>query len=60
MMERSLLYRLHGSQIKPNVVADPAKWQEVYRSKYGRVRIYKVCTARASRRPLLRPVNEPF
>mmetsp|Transcript_42044 Transcript_42044/g.101076 ORF Transcript_42044/g.101076 Transcript_42044/m.101076 type:complete len:877 (-) Transcript_42044:151-2781(-) len=42
MMERSLLYRLHGNQIKPNVSADPAKWKEVYRSKYGRVRIYKI------------------
>ena len=42
MMERSLLYRLHGHQIKKDVVADPEKWEEVYRSKYGRVRIYKI------------------
>jgi len=42
MMERSLLYRLHGNQIKKGVVADPEKWQEVFRSKYGRVRIYKI------------------
>ena len=42
MMERSLLYRLHGHQIKKDVQADPAKWKEVYRSKYGRVRIYKI------------------
>ena len=42
MMERSLLYRLHGSDIKPDVKADPEKWTEVYRSKYGRVRIYKI------------------
>jgi dolichyl-diphosphooligosaccharide--protein glycosyltransferase len=42
MMERSLLYRLHGSEIKPGVEADPSKWKEVYRSKYGRVRIYKI------------------
>ena len=42
MMERSLLYRLHGHQIKKGVEADPTKWKEVYRSKYGRVRIYKI------------------
>lgn len=42
MMERSLLYRLHGSQIKKGVVADKEKWEEVFRSKYGRVRIYKI------------------
>ena len=42
MMERSLLYRLHGHEIKDGVVADPDKWKEVYRSKYGRVRIYKI------------------
>mmetsp|Transcript_15450 Transcript_15450/g.38925 ORF Transcript_15450/g.38925 Transcript_15450/m.38925 type:complete len:973 (-) Transcript_15450:115-3033(-) len=42
MMERSLLYQLHGSQIKQGVEADPDKWEEVYRSKYGKVRIYKI------------------
>jgi dolichyl-diphosphooligosaccharide---protein glycosyltransferase len=42
MMERSLLYRLHGNQIKKGVDADNDKWAEVYRSKYGRVRIYKI------------------
>jgi dolichyl-diphosphooligosaccharide--protein glycosyltransferase len=42
MMERSLLYRLHGHKIKPGVVAPEDKFQEVYRSKYGKVRIFKV------------------
>ena len=42
MMERSLLYRLHGHAIKPGVQADPDKWEEVFRSKYGKVRIYKI------------------
>jgi dolichyl-diphosphooligosaccharide--protein glycosyltransferase len=42
MMERSLLYRLHGHQIKKGVEADPTKFNEVYRSKYGRVRIFKI------------------
>ena len=42
MMERSLLYRLHGHQVKSGVEADPNKWEEVFRSRYGRVRIYKI------------------
>lgn len=42
MMERSLLYRLHGHNIKDGVVANPEMWKEVFRSKYGRVRIYKI------------------
>jgi len=42
MMERSLLYRLHGHEIKSGVVADREKWKEVFRSKYGKVRIYKI------------------
>ena len=42
MMERSLLYRLHGHGIKAGVEADPDKWEEVFRSKYGKVRIYKI------------------
>jgi dolichyl-diphosphooligosaccharide--protein glycosyltransferase len=42
MMERSLLYRLHGHQIKTGVEADADKFKEVYRSKYGRVRIFKI------------------
>lgn len=42
MMERSFLYRLHGHKIKPGVEADPDKFEEVYRSTYGRVRIFKI------------------
>lgn len=42
MMERSLLYNLHGHQIKTGVEADTTKFKEVYRSKYGRVRIFKI------------------
>lgn len=42
MMERSLLYRLHGHAIKSGVEADLKKWEEVFRSKYGKVRIYKI------------------
>mmetsp|Transcript_24713 Transcript_24713/g.51515 ORF Transcript_24713/g.51515 Transcript_24713/m.51515 type:complete len:974 (+) Transcript_24713:126-3047(+) len=42
MMERSFLYKLHSHKLKPGVQADPEKFQEVFRSKYGKVRIYKI------------------
>ena len=42
MMERSFLYALHGHRIKPGVLVDPQKFEPVYRSKYGKVRIYKI------------------
>ncbi|CAB9527217.1 glycosyltransferase subunit STT3A [Seminavis robusta] len=42
MMKRSLLYHLHGHQIRPGVEVDPEQFQEVYRSKYGKVRIFKI------------------
>jgi dolichyl-diphosphooligosaccharide---protein glycosyltransferase len=42
MMSRSLLYQLHGHQIRPGVDVDPEQFQEVYRSKYGKVRIFKI------------------
>ena len=41
-MERSFLYNLHSHKLKPGVVADPEKFEEVFRSKYGKVRIYKL------------------
>mmetsp|Transcript_10201 Transcript_10201/g.28002 ORF Transcript_10201/g.28002 Transcript_10201/m.28002 type:complete len:238 (-) Transcript_10201:760-1473(-) len=42
MMERSLLYQLHGNQIKPGVEVDERLFHEVFRSKYGKVRVYKI------------------
>lgn len=42
MMERSFLYALHGHRIKPGVVANPKFFEEVFRSKYGKVRIFKL------------------
>mmetsp|Transcript_32313 Transcript_32313/g.58405 ORF Transcript_32313/g.58405 Transcript_32313/m.58405 type:complete len:963 (+) Transcript_32313:135-3023(+) len=42
MMERSFLYNLHSHKLKPGVMVDPAKFEPVYRSKYGKVRIYKI------------------
>lgn len=42
MMERSLLYQLHSHNRAENVHADPELFHEVYSSKYGKVRIFKV------------------
>jgi len=38
----SLLYKLHSNGLVPGVQADPNRWKEVFRSKYGKVRIYKI------------------
>ncbi|KAL7566259.1 hypothetical protein ACA910_011319 [Epithemia clementina (nom. ined.)] len=42
MMRRSLLYTLHSSGIRPDVVAPSDKFVEKYRSQYGKVRIWKI------------------
>jgi len=42
MMARSLLYRLHSNEIKAGVNVDATKFREVYRTKFGKVRIYKI------------------
>jgi dolichyl-diphosphooligosaccharide--protein glycosyltransferase len=42
MMQSSLLYQLHSHQSESGVDADPNKFEEVYRSKYGKVKIFKV------------------
>ena len=41
-MEASLLYRLHSNGIVPGVDVDKNRFKEVYKSKYGKVRIYKI------------------
>jgi dolichyl-diphosphooligosaccharide--protein glycosyltransferase len=41
-LSESLLYKLHSNGFAPGVVADPNRWKEVFRSKYGKVRIYKI------------------
>jgi dolichyl-diphosphooligosaccharide--protein glycosyltransferase len=38
----SLLYKLHSNGLVPGVEADSNRWREVFRSKYGKVRIYKI------------------
>jgi len=42
MMEESLLYKLHSHLLRPGVQVDPNRFREVYRSKFGKVRIYQV------------------
>ena len=41
-MQESLLYRLHSNGIVPVVEVDKNRFKEVYKSKYGKVRIYKI------------------
>jgi ribosome biogenesis SPOUT family RNA methylase Rps3 len=41
-MEASLLYKLHSNGIAPGVEVDKNRFREVFRSKYMKVRIYKV------------------
>lgn len=42
MMRRSLIFNLHGHGIKPGVQVSEDRFVEVFRSKYGKIRIYKV------------------
>jgi len=58
-MRRSLLYRLHSHKLKPGVEADPTKFDEVFRSKYGRVRIFKILgVSEESKRWVADPANQ--
>jgi len=57
MMRRSFLYSLHSHGSK-GVEADPKKFKEVYRSKYGKVRIFKILgVSRASKDWVANPKN---
>ena len=42
MMERSFLYNLHSHGLKQGVLVDPEKFEHLFRSQYGKVRIYKI------------------
>jgi len=41
-MKESLLFKLVKNQLSPGVEVDRNRFKEVYRSKYGKVRIYKI------------------
>jgi len=42
MMQRSFLYTLHSHKLKPGVEAPANMFREEFRSKYGKVRIFKI------------------
>jgi hypothetical protein len=42
MMKSSFLFNLHSHKLRPGVEADPNKFQAVFRSKYGKIRIFKI------------------
>jgi dolichyl-diphosphooligosaccharide---protein glycosyltransferase len=41
-LKASLLYTLHSNGLVPGVIADRNRFNEVFKSKYGKVRIYKI------------------
>jgi len=59
MMAKSLLYRLHSHNAVPGVKVDPERFTDVFRSKYGKVRIFKVMNvAHKSKKWLADPANK--
>jgi len=59
MMKKSFLYNLHSHNVRPGVTADPSKFKESYRSRYGKVRIYKLLgVSRASKDWVANPKNK--
>jgi dolichyl-diphosphooligosaccharide--protein glycosyltransferase len=58
MMEASLLYKLHGHNQKAGVKVDPNRFKEVFSSKYGKVRIFKILgVSQESRKWVADPSN---
>uniref|UniRef100_A0A7S4MYF1 dolichyl-diphosphooligosaccharide--protein glycotransferase n=1 Tax=Odontella aurita TaxID=265563 RepID=A0A7S4MYF1_9STRA len=59
MMQDSLLYNLHSYQIRPDAQVDPEKFREVYKSKFGKVRIYEIVNvAKESKEWVADPANK--
>jgi len=59
MMAKSLLYRLHSHNAVPGVKVDPERFTDVFRSKYGKVRIFKVMNvAHKSKKWVADPANK--
>ena len=57
-MAASLLYKLHSNGVQPGVTVDRNLFQEVYRSTYGLVRIYKVMDVdTAAKKWVMNPAN---
>jgi len=42
MMRESFLFKLHSHRIRPGVQADPNRFQEVFGSRYGKCRVFKI------------------
>lgn len=59
MMQKSLLYKLHSHNIRPGVEADPNRFKEVFKSKYGKVRIFKILgVSKESKAWVANPANK--
>jgi dolichyl-diphosphooligosaccharide--protein glycosyltransferase len=42
MMRESMLFKLHSHGLQPGVVADPNRFREVFSSKFGKCRVFKI------------------
>lgn len=57
-IKASMLYKLHSHGLQEGVVADPNRFKEVFRSRYGKVRIYKILSvSRESKKYVADPKN---
>jgi dolichyl-diphosphooligosaccharide--protein glycosyltransferase len=58
MMKESFLYQLHSHRMKPGVVADPNRFQEVYNSRFGKCRVFKILSvSQESKEWVANPAN---
>lgn len=60
MMARSLICRLHSHKLRPDIEVPEDKFQEVYKSRYGFVRIYKVIGISEESRQCCQKLCEPL
>jgi dolichyl-diphosphooligosaccharide--protein glycosyltransferase len=49
MMENSLIFKLYFDGMRPGVQADPNMFKEVYRSEFGKVRIFAIRSSKTSK-----------
>ena len=58
MMRKSLLYKLTQFGYKPDVKVNPKRFEHVFTSKYGKVRIFKIVgVSKKSKRWIANPAN---
>eukprot|EP00554_Chaetoceros_debilis_P004761 CAMPEP_0194095368 /NCGR_PEP_ID=MMETSP0149-20130528/56790_1 /TAXON_ID=122233 /ORGANISM="Chaetoceros debilis, Strain MM31A-1" /LENGTH=962 /DNA_ID=CAMNT_0038781309 /DNA_START=608 /DNA_END=3496 /DNA_ORIENTATION=- len=59
MMRESLLYKLHSHKIQPGVTTDPNRFREMFTSRYGKCRVFKVLSvSEESKKWVADPANK--